>query len=143
MQLPLDSHNVSNAIQFVNWLATEWKSIAFVVAVIITTYKGFDWVKQIRTKDLAELHTSVGYVNSGITSLGAKIDNLSEKLETKLDSQTSAVVSELKEMRGDFRTFYISPVAQMMPARSKPARKVTKRPVKKKITKVDLTLDAE
>lgn len=143
MQLPLDSHSVSNTIQFVNWLASEWKFLAFVVTVIITAYKGFDWVKQIRTKDLAELHTSVGYVNSGITTLGAKIDNLSEKLETKLDSQTSAVVSELKEMRGDFRTFYISPVAQMMPARSKPVRKVTKRPVKKKITKVDLTLDAE
>lgn len=79
-----------------------WVGLA---TAIIAGYKGFEWVKQIRTKDLKEIH-------DGIKSMSGKID-----------TQTASVVGELKEMRADFRTFYISPAPAMLTARAKPVAK--------------------
>ncbi len=93
-----------------------WLALA---AVVLGGNKIFTWVKEIRTKDLKE-------VQNNLAELSSKIKDVS----TKIDDQTTAVVSELKELRGDFRTFYISPTPQMLPARAKPAPRSRKKEAK-------------
>lgn len=75
------------------------------VGFIISGYKGFRWVQEIRTKDFVEVKTE-------LSSIGAK-----------MDAQTTALVRELSELRSDFRTFYISPAPTMQPVRARSPRK--------------------
>lgn len=56
-----------------------------------SVFKGINWVKAIRTNDLHHIQLGVN------------------DLKTGLETQTTAVVNELREMRNDFRTFYVRP----------------------------------
>ena len=88
----------------------------------VAVWKMVQWVKEIRTKDFADLRTAVTETQGSIDALGHKVD-----------AQTNAVVRELQELRSDFRTFYTQPVPQMLPAQSKP-----KRVLKPKIVKPEV-----
>ena len=76
----------------------EAKFWSIMAGAVITAYKGFQWVKDIREKDLVTIQ--------------GKIDGL----HTELGNQTSAIVkatdantNELKELRNDMRTLIIQP----------------------------------
>ena len=86
----------------------------------VAVWKMVQWVKEIRTKDFADLRTAVTETQGSIDALGHKVD-----------AQTNAVVRELQELRSDFRTFYTQPVPQMLPAQSKPKRVLKPRAVVK------------
>jgi hypothetical protein len=88
-------------------------------AVAIAGWKMVQWVKEIRTKDFADLRTAVTETQGSIDALGHKVD-----------AQTNAVVRELQELRSDFRTFYTQPVPQMLPAQARPKRVLKPRVVK-------------
>ena len=76
----------------------EGKFWSIVATSIVALYKAFQWVKDIREKDLVTIQ--------------GKIDGL----HTELGSQTTAIVkatdantNEIKELRNDMRTLIIQP----------------------------------
>lgn len=114
----------ADSLQAIQSLAGDFKFWTTLGACVVAVYKAYDWVKQIRTKDIPEMHSEIKKLSVSIDVLGSK-----------LDAQTTSVVGELKEMRSDFRTFYISPSPLMMAARAKaPVKRKskprTKAPVK-------------
>lgn len=56
-----------------------------------SVFKGINWIKTIRTNDLHHIQLGVN------------------DLKTSLDSQTHSIVTELRELRNDFRTLYVRP----------------------------------
>lgn len=90
-----------------------WYNVGKIVtgagAFTIAIYKAVRWLQDIREKDLKDIHSSVGRIESGMRD------------------QTVAVVSELREMRNDLRSFYIPLAAQSKaPAKSVRRKAVTK-----------------
>lgn len=118
--IPLLPH-LNGTAQMVYSEIKYWLSIG---AVVWTIMKIMHWVKKIKETDLVNIQSSVSAVsneiNSGLTTLNAE-----------LVKQTSAIVNELKEMRADFRTFYV-PGLTMQPARMRAARK-KKEPAKETV----------
>lgn len=112
-----------DSIQALQLLAEDYKFWLIVITIITAGYKAYDWVKQIRTRDLPDIHGEIKNLKTGLDSLG-----------TKLDAQTTSVVGELKEMRSDFRTFYTSPSPLMMAAYARPERPAPKRKPRAKKT---------
>jgi outer membrane biosynthesis protein TonB len=88
------------------------------IAVVLTGYNGFLWIKGIRDEDLKETNTGLRAlaVENQAQTLGL------DRLKTVVESQTAAVVSELKELRNDFRTLHIYPQTQMVPVRARAPR---------------------
>lgn len=82
------------------------KTAVGVGAFAVAVYKVVRWFQDIRAKDLKEIHTSVG------------------RLEIGMKEQTVALVGELRELRSDFRTFYIPQAVQ----KKAPPRKNLKKP---------------
>lgn len=72
-----------------------WLSVG---GIFWMAFKGFTWVKAIRDNDLPQIQTGLDDVKKGM-----------ESVYTELKTQTSAVVSELQNLRLDFRT-YSAPV---------------------------------
>lgn len=62
-------------------------------------FKTVHWFKTIKTNDLH-------HVQLGINELNEKIDSQTVVLKTEINNQTSSIVSELKELRQDFRAGY-------------------------------------
>jgi hypothetical protein len=78
-----------------------WVSIG---GFFFTLFKGYYWIKDVRDKDLKQLHESVSSLNA--------------ELKSQTTSFVSAVATntkELTELRSDLRTFYA-------PVRAKGAR---------------------
>ena len=76
-------------------------------SLAVGAYKVVQWIKDIREKDLADM-------KSGITAM-----------QVGLEKQTEALISELKEQRQDFRTFYgplLQAVALPVSARARAKR---------------------
>jgi hypothetical protein len=75
------------------------------VGLLWTTFKGFNWVKDIREKDLKGLKDDIGtqthVIGTGFNALAAGIS----------------------ELRNDFRTFYTSPDPLMIPVSARTTRK--------------------
>jgi hypothetical protein len=88
------------------------------IAVVLTVYNGFLWIKGIRDEDLKETNTGLKAlaVETQAQTLGL------DRLKAVVESQTSAIVSELKELRNDFRTLHIYPQTQMVPVRARAPR---------------------
>lgn len=105
------------SIRALQALAGDYKFWSTVALIIIAGYKAYDWVKQIRTKDIPDLHAEVKRLGTSMDALGSKVD-----------AQTQSLVSELKEMRSDFRTFYIAPPAMMMPVARQRKPSVPRKP---------------
>lgn len=106
-----------------------WKLWGFLLstfgAAVIGGYKGFQWVKGIRTEDLVEVKASLGTVTQKIEDTGA-----AQLRSTEF--QTTALVRELSELRGLFYGAFHIPQQTLSPVRSKPKRKLTvKKPAKK------------
>lgn len=97
------------------WIAL----ISFLWAI----FKGFNWVKDIREKDLKDIH-------NGVTSLRGEIQG-----------QTTQIVDQIKELRSDFRTFYTIPQPQMIPARAKAPRRKSTKTKPKSPARIELKLD--
>jgi Cu/Zn superoxide dismutase len=111
--------------------SNNWKVWAALVTVILAIYRGFHWVRGIRDEDLKE--TNTGLKELAVESKAQTIGLAG--LKEELQSQTSAVVSELKELRNDFRTLHIYTQPQMVPVRArapraprKPASKPAEKP---------------
>lgn len=116
MSVPLSPDTIALVLAVYNY----GKVILGLSGLAVAIWKVVQWVKEIRTKDFADLRASVSETQVSLTTLGHKVD-----------SQTSAVVRELQELRSDFRTFYTQPVPQMLPAQSKPKRVLKPRAVVK------------
>lgn len=116
----------AEAIRALQSLATDYKFVITLLAALGLAYRAFDWIKQIRTKDLIEIH-------SGIKDLKVELKSGMDNLSNKLDTQTTSVVGELKELRSDFRAFYIPPAPILMPARAKAPKRPVRRAAKKSL----------
>lgn len=106
----------SESIHAAQVLAGDYKFWVTVGGIMWGVYKAYDWVKQIRTKDVPDIKEEVKKLSLHLGELGTKVDN-----------QTNQVVQELKEMRSDFRTFYCAPqpnplygMQMMQPVHAKP-----------------------
>lgn len=70
-----------------------WAAFGF---VIIAGYKGFQWLKSIKTNDLFHIHESV-------KALESSMQLQTKTLQEALEKQTNTFVGEVKELRADFR----------------------------------------
>lgn len=119
MLLSPDSHMIATGIE-------SWKLWSFIfttfVTVVLTAYKGYQWIRGIRTEEFPVLKDGLGKVTT-------KIEETSAAQLRSTEYQTQAVVRELAELRGLlYGAFHVAPPA-MAPARSrKPATK--KKPAK-------------
>lgn len=95
----------STAVQFIDSANTKFYLALF--GLLWAAFKGFSWVKDIREKDLKGLKDDLG-AQTHVIRTG--FDNLAEGL---------------REIRDDFRTFYMSPSPLMLPvsSRTTPKRK--------------------
>jgi len=89
---------------------TFFKFWAPLVALLWTAFKGMAWIKEIRDKDFVELKT-------GIVDFNGKMD----KLHTSIDAQTTSFINEMRELRSDFRAFYVPTMQRARPARARRA----------------------
>lgn len=80
--------------------------------LVWTASKGFNWVKDIREKDLKGLKEDMGTVS---TELRQQTNVISTGFSTLL--------SGVHDLRSDFRTFYTSPDPLMVPVRARATRK--------------------
>ncbi len=106
----------AESLHALQYLAEDYKFWITIAGMIASGYKAFQWIKEIRTKDLVAVHQGIQEIKTGLNSLGMK-----------LDSQTNSVVGELKELRNDFRTF-IPMATYMSPVAARPAAKRTRKP---------------
>ena len=84
-----------------------WCSVGGVFFVL---YKAVDWIKSIKTNDLAN-------VQVGVVDIKDSLD----KVHDEVKGQTTAVCTELKEMRQEFRTYFAPMIATS--ARSRKRKK--------------------
>lgn len=98
--IPITVPHFSGVFQTIYAEVKYWLSVG---ALIWTITKIMNWVRKIKETDLVNIQT-------GVTNLNHE-----------LVKQTSAIVNELKEMRADFRTFYV-PGLTMQPARMRASR---------------------
>lgn len=98
--IPIELPHLSGQILTVYTEIKYWLTAG---SVVWTIMKIMNWVKKIKETDLVNIQSGVSTLNH------------------ELVKQTSAIVNELKEMRADFRTFYV-PGLTMQPARMRAAR---------------------
>lgn len=109
MLIPVDPNTLSVLYEFVKF----WLPIG---GLFLGVYKGWEWVKT----SINDIKTDVKDVKTGIST------------------QTTALISEIKEQRQDFRAFFAplfsiaqsQAVAQAQPLRAKPVRKVASKKTK-------------
>lgn len=112
-----------------------WKLWGFLLSTftgaVIAGYKGYQWIKDIREKDLVE-------VKGSLSTVVQKIEDTSAAQLRSTEFQTTALVRELSELRGLFYGAFHIPQQTLAPVRSKPKRKpaTTKKPAKKAIPRV-------
>lgn len=106
--IPIELPHLSGQILTVYTEIKYWLTVA---AAVWPIFKIVSWVKKIKETDIVNLQTGVSTLNH------------------ELVKQTSAIVNELKEMRADFRTFYI-PALAVQPARMRAARTRKEKPEK-------------
>lgn len=101
----------SNVI--VQFLASgETKFYVGLASLMWTAFKGFNWVKDIREKDLKGLKEDVGTVSTELRQQTHVIGN-----------GFSTLLAGVHDLRSDFRTFYTSPDPLMVPVRARATRK--------------------
>ena len=94
----------TNAVaQFLQSADTKFYIALF--GLLWTAFKGFHWVKDIREKDLKGIKDDLGAQTHVIGTVFAN------------------VAEGLRELRGDFRTFYTSPDPLMIPVSARTTRK--------------------
>ena len=98
-----------------------WKLWGFLITTFITAvigvYKGFQWVKGIRTEDMIE-------VKKSLENVTAKIIETSAAQVDSTNFQTQSLVRELSELRGIMYGAFGTSQPVMAPARKKsPTRK--------------------
>jgi hypothetical protein len=89
---------------------TFFKFWAPIVAALWAVFKGMSWIKDIREKDFVEVKT-------GIVDFNIKLD----KLHISIEAQTNSFVNEMRELRSDFRAFYVPTMQKARPARARKA----------------------
>jgi hypothetical protein len=95
--------DVSPIAQF--FASNDTKFYIALAGALWTAFKGFNWVKDIREKDL-----------KGIKDDLAQQNHL-------LGTGFTALSNGITELRSDFRTFYTSPDPVMVPVRARTVRK--------------------
>lgn len=103
---------VSNSYSDLFKMIYEQGKFWFTVSTVIWgAKKGFDWVKDIREKDIPEVKTSINNVH-------LELQQQTSQIVTSLDK----LGSEFKEMRQDFRT-YVAPPMRMYAAKAAKTKK--------------------
>ena len=75
-------------------------------------FKGVSWVKDIRDKDLVGLKADVATANSELTKQ-------TETIASGFNTLQSVTDRGFRDLRDDFRTFYMAPDPVMAPARAR------------------------
>ena len=99
---------LSNSVDFLKELYPELKFWSQLCGGIWLVFKGLQWVKDIKVKDLAEIKTSVNDVKTGLS-----------EIHTEMKEQTNSIVGELKELRADFRAYNPPRIAKAARKRKK------------------------
>ena len=99
-------------IEHLQGVYTELKFWLSLIGALWAVFRGFNWVKEIRTNDLKHIH-------SGVESLQSDIKDQTASFVSAINNNTN----ELKELRSDIRTFTTAVVAQPHISRSVRAAK--------------------
>lgn len=125
-------------------LVDSWKFWSFLISTsmtfVIGGYKTYQWIKDIRVKDLAEVKTGIQTLTASIDTVAQKLDETSASQIRSTEFQTQSVVRELAELRGLlYGVFHTPPMTHpvMAPARKKATTSRKKKPP----VVAELTLD--
>jgi len=102
----------STLYNFFYSLYPELKFWASFAALIIGGYKGYQWLKAIKTNDLFHIHQSV-------EALEQSMKQQTKDFQAAMEKQTNSVVGEIKELRADLRTFTSAFIVPPRRARTK------------------------
>lgn len=97
-------------------LYTESKFWAALVGGLWVAFKGINWVKDIREKDLKGLKSDISHV-------GIELNRQTDTIASGFTSLQTATTRELQELRSDFRTFYTAPDPLMIPVHARGPKK--------------------
>lgn len=92
--------------------SADTKFYAALAGLMWTAFKGFNWVRDIREKDLKGIKEDVNTVSTEVRSQTGVINQ-----------GFSLLTSTVQELRSDFRTFYTSPDPLMIPVSARTTRK--------------------
>lgn len=100
-----------DSYQIMQWVYNESKFWVAFAGAIITGYRAVAWVKAIKTNDLH-------HIQLGLDENSALVRGVRDELK----EQTTSLVSELREMRQDIRTFYPRPRTPRTPLKAAPRK---------------------
>lgn len=106
-------------------LYPEIKFWAGLVGGLWAVFNGLNWVKDIREKDLKGLKSDVAIANTELTKQTETIASGFSTLQAVTDRG-------FRDLRDDFRTFYMAPDPVMAPARARKSQTKPKAPAKPK-----------
>ena len=89
-----------------------------IIAAMFGLFKVINWVKT----SFIDIKDKVHSLNTNITGLITKVEEQTTAVVKKTEEQTHAVVGEVKELRGDFRTFYVPALLTQNQLTGKPSR---------------------
>lgn len=95
--------SITTVAQF--FQSADTKFYIMLIGGMWTAFRGFNWVRDIREKDLRGIKEDLG---AQTTVIGNGFANLSDGI---------------RELRNDFRTFYIAPDPLMLPVSARTTRK--------------------
>lgn len=110
----------SNILPYLEQLYAESKFWLTLGGLLWAVFKGLNWVKELKTNDLAHLKTSVD-------GLKTELNFQTEALNKGFEKQTQSLVGELKELRQDFRSYLVPPPYSYVQSVAKKNRKPTRK----------------
>lgn len=87
-----------DSFQVAQWIYNESKFWLAFGGALWSVFKGVAWIRAIKTNDLHHIQLSLN-----------ENSDLVRGVRTELVQQTSALVTEFRELRQDIRTFYPRP----------------------------------
>jgi hypothetical protein len=72
---------------------------------MISAHKGMEWLKTIKTNDLAHIHEEVQKISE---ALHLQTDTVVSELKEAQDNNTQLLINELRSLREEFRALMLT-----------------------------------
>lgn len=119
-----------NTPELVERVYTEGKFWIALSGFLWAVFKGTNWIKEIKEKDLPKMQTTIEKVSAELKeqSVSAAVSAKEHTITivNGFKEQTAQLVRELQEQRQDFRAFYMPQVAQARAAKPRTRKPVTR-----------------
>lgn len=105
-----------NTPELLERVYTEGKFWIALTGFLWAVFKGTNWIKEIKEKDLPKMQSTIEKVSAELKEQAAAAAASAKEHTTTVvngfKEQTAQLVRELQEQRQDFRAFYMPQVAQ-------------------------------